>query len=790
MKRILLWSTGGGVALLSVAMVATLLWLRSTLPDYSKMLTNAALQAPVEIIRDRHGVAHIAAQSFEDAAFAMGYAQAQDRLWQMEVLRRASQGRSAEIFGAAFFARDAWYRAIKLPQIAEKTLLRLDPPTRRVYRAFAAGVNAAIDAGEGSRSPEWAVLGVKPARWSAADVGALMAVIAETADDSKYEAAKAWLAAVYDAEAVALLNPQIPADFPTLYDEHAAAPRGSAVAAPAGPATNFFVVAAEKSTSGAPLLAVDPHLPLHAPSLIYPVAISLPGDIIRGGAWIGGPAIAFGHNSRIAWGMTHLMGDVTDFIVERIDPHNPDAYLTPQGPKPFIVREESIGLRGGEERTLILRSTENGTVVSDADILGADADSVEMRALATFGPGHVLVRRQVNSEVGSLTTQSLIKVSRAHSWAEFRRALRDYEWQNNVVYADRDGNIGVQAAARLPLRRQVNGWNGQRLARGWLGEGKWDGWVPFDDLPAVFNPERGWLADANSRAVGVDHRVRIADHWASPWRVKRAYQLLAAQDRHSAASLAAIQTDIHSAQAAWLLPRMLALPARSPAAERARALLADWNFEMAAGAAQPLLYAAVERALQERLIGEKNQFLAGNDPQVLALANMLDTNSHWCDAVATPQTEDCAAAVDAAFAGALAEIESSYGANPQHWRWGDAHEARFPAFFSWGHLPLLGALTAPHTPHGGGENTLNVGGGDYSSQQPYTQVGGATFRMVIDLADLNTARFMVVPGVSGNVASPHWGDQVESWAAGDYFTLSLRPQNPDRRTLISPPGES
>ena len=795
-------------ALFVVTALGVYAWLQSTLPDYARTLQSDHLTAAVKISRNAYGVPHIEAKSFRDAAFAMGYVQAQDRLWQMEIMRRAVQGRTAEIFGEALVATDIAYRVhASLPDIAEKSAPRIDEETKEIFQAFADGVNLAIEKGEATSSPEWALLGVKPRPWTLSDSNNLMTIISETATDGERELLVETVAAANMPHVERLLFDPLPETFPTLYrDFQPPALKKETPAAPSGnggsetrAGTNFFAFAPSKTTTGQAILAVDPHLPTHAPSMLYPLSITLPDDFIAGAAWVGSPSVAFGQNKSIAWGLTHLYADTFDYIVERIDPKNPQNYLTPEGSVPFEVEEIVIPVKGGEERRILRRRTRNGVVVSDP--LPGDESAAENGLSQkfkivgdTFGPGHVVARRQLAVEEGQTTMQSYVKVSRARSWEEFRNALRDYEWTNNFVFADVEGNIGVQMAARLPVRRKVNGWDGQRLARGWLGEGEWEGYVPFDDLPNIFNPPQGWVADANSRTVDDTIPFRVTDNFSPPWRIARAYAMIDARNRHDLNSVAEIQLDPHSAQGEWLLKRVSRFEMTSDCARNAMAMLGQWDFKMVPDRPEPLLYAAIELALQQRLINVHDNAAASLTPNAIRLSRALNDGTKWCDHPQTDNVESCAQAVNEAVEQAVAAVASEYGSDMSKWRWGDKHYAEFPATYSWANVPLLDGLTRTRIPSPGGDNTLNAATGDRPDASPddmlsnlqFIQGHGATYRLIADLGDPGKSLMSFAPGMSGNAMSKHWDDMAEGWAAGKYLSLLPDDKEPVKVTVIEP----
>lgn len=783
---------------LTLVVAAAYAWLHSTLPDYERELTSAALADTTVITRDPEGVPHIQAQSFRDAVVAMGYVQAQDRFWQLFVMRRAVQGRLAEVFGSGLLTTDLNYRVrFQLPKIARRSLERLDVKTRSLFQAFADGVNLAVQEGEAFRSPEWALSGVNPEPWTASDVNNVFTVFSSTASGGEREL---WLAQLDDAVPApireAVLRP-LPAAYPTLYGSRYGGPPLGAPdgARPSG--TNFFLFGPRRTDSGAPILAVDPHLPLQAPSLIYPVRVSLPNDQLAGGAWVGTPAIAFGQNRYIAWGMTHLFADTVDYVVERVNPNSPEEYLTPSGSEAFEEHTEVFEVRGGAPQAVNVRYTRNGVVVSDAFEIAADKSrgtSVHLDLLQQrFGEGHVLVRKDAASREGLNTIGAVVELSRAHSISELQEALRRYEWTNNVAFADKQGNIGVQMAARIPRRRPVNGWDGQRPARAWLGEGRWDGFVPFDDLPTILNPPAGAIADSNSRAVGPDNPFRVGDSFAPPWRVIRATHLMAQRDRHTLDSIAAMQLDVYSEAAAHLIPRLEALPVTSPVARNLLQILGDWDRTMSLDAPEPLLYAAIAAALQERLINVWGPSLGKRHTQALVIARILDSGGDVCDHPATERQEDCTAAVTEAIERAYAVLSEQHGPETEKWRWRDEHKAAFAAIYSWDNLPWLGTRLRSKVDTPGGLSVINQGAmartgvprDDLLANLNFDHTHGAAFRFIADLDDKSNSRWAFAPGVSGNIVSRHWADQANRWASGAYGAAFLEP-NIVTKTILRP----
>ncbi|MEM1396490.1 MAG: penicillin acylase family protein, partial [Pseudomonadota bacterium] len=563
--------------------------------------------------------------------------------------------------------------------------------------------------------------------------------------------------------------------------------------------TNFFVFSGKKTTTGNAILAVDPHLPLDAPGLTYPMRIELPGEFIAGAAWVGTPTVVFGQNSHIAWGMTHLYADTFDYIIERVDPENPSQYLTPNGSLPFETENITINVKGGDPVTAVVRKTRNGIVVSDrlGDATPADGLQDQFKIVEdVFGPGHVVVRRQLAGVEGHSTVQALLKMSQARSWQVFQDAVRDYEWTNNIVYADVDGNIGVQFSARLPNREKLNGWNGQRLARGWLGEGQWNGYVPFEDLPTILNPEKGWAADSNGRAIDPEYPVRAEETFSPPWRVSRAYDLIEKSPPLDVDAITKIQTDTVSAKADALLRYLLDLDYANPQSAEAIRRLSEWDRNMDVGRVEPTLYSAIELALQHRILNQWGKPQARDSASAVQLIRVLSSEQRdqWCDDHRTDAKETCQEVITASVDDAMGALSKNLGDDMSEWRWGDHHVVDFNALYSWAFIPVLKDLFAVRVETPGGDSTLNQGASDREldldagllKTVDFSHDHGASFRLVADLSDPSKSVMSFAPGVSGNALSPHWRDMAEVWARGEYISLLANGGSPKTVTRLVP----
>jgi penicillin G amidase len=761
--------------LLPLVLVAgTLLWLRSSLPLSSGHLALEGLTAPVSISRDAHGIPTIAAKNDRDAAFALGFVHAEDRLFQMDLMRRAGAGRLSEWFGSATLPFDRFVRTIGLYRAAERQYALLSPELRAALDAYAAGVNAYLAHRRGALPAEYYLLNASPEPWKPADTlvwGKLVAL--QLAGNLRQELLHARLAQHLTPEELQILYPPYPTDGPVVVSSAAAAlkdlPLGAiedALPPFVGPAfaSNNWVVDGKHSVSGKPLLANDPHLGLSAPSFWYLARIETPSLTLAGVTAPGEPFVVLGHNQRIAWGFTNTESDVEDLFIERVDPADPSRYLTPGGNAPFATRQEQILVRGGPPVVFTVRETRHGPVVSDLG--GGYAPNL--------AAGTVLALEATFLEGDDLTPQALWSMNRAGNWSEFRAALRDFAApEQNMVYADIDGNIGFFAPARVPIRGKGDGW---MPAPGWSGEYDWKGYIPFDALPSAFNPPSGRIVSANNKIVPESYPYFLGRGWDLPNRALRINALLDRTPQQSPDASAAIQADTLSLMARDLLPLMLAIKPPSPLAGKALDRLKAWNDRMDRDDVAPLLFAAWLRELNRTLfadrLGDAFEDYWGMHPDVIRL--ILTKHPEWCDDRATPQVESCADQLAASLGRALDELRSRYGDDMSEWRWGRAHQAQFTNRF-WANVPVLRSLFATTIPADGGYDTIDRGVTLLAGTRPYADVLGPSLRMIVDLGDIAGARFMISPGESGNVLSPHYNDLMLSWRDDAYVTLGGAP---------------
>jgi penicillin amidase len=705
------------------------LWLVSSLPVIDGRVRLAGLSAPVTVERDAWGVPTIRAANERDAAFALGYVHAQDRLFQMEQMRRVGAGRLAELFGEAALPVDRTMRTLGLYRAAEAQEAHLSPQVRAYLEAYAAGVNAWLGQRTRALPPEYYLLRFRPEKWRVADTlvyGKLMALL--LSGNYRGEWLRARIAARLGDGALDRLFPRLEAG-----------------------ASNNWVVDGSRSASGKPLLANDPHLGFAAPGPFYLARLDWDGGSVAGATAPGAPYVLIGHNARVAWGFTTTGGDVEDLFVETLEGAG---YATPDGPEPFATRQERIAVRGKAPETLTIRATRHGPVVSG--ILGDET------------PGRVLALQATFLADDDRTPEALYRMNRAESAAALVRATEDWlAPQQSMVYADTAGRTGMIAPARIPVRKSGDGWLPSPSAD---GSADWTGYVPFAELPRAEGPR---LVTANNKIVPDGYEWFISRDWDMPYRAERIAALLDATPVQSPDRSAAIEADVHSPMADELLPLLLDAPAGTARAREAIEILRRWDRAMREDEVAPLLFVAWLRELERGLFAAPlgPLFEEYFDFRPAALKRRLERDR--------PAAET-AAALDRA----LADLERRYGADMAQWRWGRAHQARFRNDLL-SRVRGLAALTDIAIPAPGGYDTVNRGHMALRNEaDPFASVHGSVLRFIVDMAAPDEARFMVVPGQSGNPFSRHWSDLVRPWH--DFRWITFGGPAADRLELLPP----
>ena len=793
------------LATLASAALCAFFWYRSaSQPQIKGGIRLSGPGAPIDIVRDAEGIPHIYAESAADAYFALGFVHAQDRLWQMEMNRRIPAGRMAEILGPNAVDADRFLRTLGVRRNAERILNNLSADTRAALESYARGVNAYLANRSGPLPPEFILTGAPaPAPWEPADsIGWQTMMAWDLGANWTQELLRMRFAQRLSLQQINEFLPPYPGDPVLQTQDYTKLYRGlsgtgeqlAAVAAIAPPSyvdgmgSNNWVVSGALSETGKPLLANDPHLGLAAPALWYFAHLSAPGLNVIGATLPGIPTVVLGHTERIAWGFTNTAPDVQDLYIERINPANKGQYQTPDGWADFSMRTETIRVKGKPDITLEISESRHGPVITGA------LPVIEKTALDA--KKYVVSFAWTALRPDDLTLQAGIRLNRARNWQDFLEAMKDFgSPQQNMVYADVDGNIGFVAPARVPIRKPENDLKGLAPAPGWDARYDWTGFIPFDKLPRRYNPATQRVVTANEKIVGPDYPYFLTSEWTLPYRANRIAELLDAKSKHSIASFAEIQKDDVSLAAQELLPVLLRNT--EPKSERARAalkLLAGWNGAMDADRAEPLIFNAWTRTASYRIFADelgdalmKDYWEQRNVHR--SMVNVLtnkDGQGRWCADVskgAAGIAQTCGEVLSASLETVLADLERRYGSVMSAWRWGDAHFAR-SEHRPFSKVDLLAKFFDIRVPTPGDTFTVNVG--RYSlrdDRDPFVSRHAASLRALYDLSDLENSRFIHSTGQSGNVLSPLYRNYTQRWAQVGYLPMKMKRADAEKGAL-------
>jgi len=729
----------------------------SLVPEHGE-LAAPGLSAPVEVLRDRWGVPYISAASLDDLWFAQGFVTAGERLFQIDLLLRAANGRLSEVFADRTLDDDRFARTIGFHRTGATLAAAWDDASKAMHARFREGCAAWI-AQMPALPVEYSLLDMAPSV-PTADAGAWAAAFVYLAWGLSGNWDKELLRTAIDErlgpDAVRTLLPPLPSDLPHI-------PAGSIggrllddLPRPKGEGSNDWVVSGARSATGKPLLANDPHLLAVQPGAWIEMHLRAPGYEARGVALTFSPGVLLGTTAHHAWGVTNVTGDVQDLYVERLNEERSAAEHLGAW-EPLTIRREEIHVRGNAEPVVVeVRETRNGPIIDTAVAGDRQTEYIPLPETATYA------LRWTGLECG-IRPSLVLDAANARSFDEFRHAVWGVGCPGqNFVYADVDGTIGYQCTGLYPVRRSGDG---SGPVPGWTDEHAWDGWIPFEELPWAVDPALGYLVTANNRIHDDGYPHLIGHDFHGPYRARRVAERLEAVPLHDVASMASIQSDTVSIPARDALPSLLALEAMTDDARAAMAVLAGWDGDMAAASAAAGLFNVwsrhiARRALEPRL-GEELFRRYHVDREVFqceVLPGWLRDPAGWLD-------DDL---LRAALADALGELTERLGPDPAAWRWGALHHVEL--MHPLGSIPGLGALfTAADDELGGDEQTVMQGG--FDSVDGYTASVIASWRAVYDLDDLDRSIGVLPSGVSGNPASPHWNDQFPLWIAGRYHPL-------------------
>ncbi len=768
-----------------------------SLPEYTASYTRSEISDRVEIVRDSYAIPHVFGSNDADVMFGLGFVHAQDRLWQMELMRRTAQGRLSEMFGRRALATDELMRALDIYTISQRAVAYQTPETLELLNAYSAGVNAWVDITRqqalGRGAPEFFLYSNAIAPWTPADSIALVKLMAlQTTDKAAKEVLRARLSFRIPDARIQDILPDTPGgammavpEFASLFPDveyllaQALPDDGFSPLKPVGfaGASNAWAALGSRSASGATLMATDPHLGLTAPGIWMLARLELQNGGVIGASIPGIPAILIGRNQDLGWGLTASYLDDQDLYLERLNPQNPDEYLTEDGAIEFETRNTVIEIADEPPVTRQLRWTKHGPVIP--------GDSFGVAGLRTAG--HEISLAWTGLEENDRSIESIMALMTAHSVQSAREAVSlIIAPSNNLILADRN-TIAMVTTGAVPRRDPAHQTRGRIPSQGWLEVNDWQGFYPFETNPSIKNPESGIVVNTNNAISDQPFPEHFSFDWGDTQRIQRATSLLNARQFHTQSSFIAIQTDIVSVSARLLLPLMganlwfgdqNATPGSHGARRReALGLLSKWNGEMGQHDPEPLIYAAWVRALQGRLIQDDLGQLSGEITAVSPLfiervLRDIDGAAAWCDVKPTAEIESCQQIASIALDDAIQWLVAKYGSNINRWRWGDAHLA-FHENKVLGQVPIVASLANIWQETSGGDNTLLRGRTRGTGAEPFTNVHASGFRAVYDFDDLDNSVFITSTGQSGHFLSKHYDDLSVIWRRSEYIPMSL-----------------
>lgn len=756
------------------------------LPRTRGSVTVDGIAGPVEIRRDRWGVPHIRAGTRTDLWFGQGFCHAQDRLWQLELYRRTSGGRVAEIAGEEGLGVDRLVRTLGFRDAAEREEAELEPGLRTELDAYSAGVNAAV-ASLRALPSEFQILRIGFDPWRPADMLTAIKLLAfGLSTNWERELLRADMARELGTELTALLDPVYPRGNPVAVRpgrgfegdgmalvEQLDRLKGELGLAIEASGSNNWAVCGERSSTGGALLAGDPHLPPSMPGIWYQVSLESGGRFARGASLPGTPGIFMGHNNDVGWTFTNTMADVQDLYVERLDG---DRYEHDGEWHELETRVEEIAVRGREESELLeVRSTRHGPIVNG--VLNADeSDPLALRFAAVDMPG--ITSAQV-TVLDATDGESLVASCAAHTLPV-----------SNLVWADRHGGIGYKTIGRIPIRR---GDCPDLPKPGWTSDYDWNGWVPYEEMPEVRDPDRGYLVTANNRIAPLDYPHHITSEYLDGYRARRIEQLIEDEAEHDLDGFAAMQTDNYSIPGLETAHRLARIKFTDQRMVHAAELLRSWDGRMEADSVPASIYQAFTirfaREFAREVIRDRDLAERWLDRSVSAFTTHITSPWRWQTRLMELWEQGDAELLGRewddlardALRAALDDLADRFGRDPAGWSWGRVHRLNFPHALG-GANKLLARMYNRSVEVGGAQETVSQIAFDPS--EPFAAVWAPSWRMVIDMSDPEGARWQTFTGQSGHPGSRHYDELQERWQRGEM--QPMKGEGPWRSLTLEP----
>ncbi len=795
---------------------------RISFPRTSGEVKLSGLDAPVDIYRDSFGIPHIYASSSHDLFFAQGYVHAQDRFWQMDFWRHIGSARLSELFGKSQLDTDTFLRTLGWARVVQQELETMTPADKKYLQDYADGVNAyLIDHKGAALSLEYAVLklltpGYSPEPWQPLNTLTWAKAMAWDlgSDRMNAEIEHARLTKTLSPEQIGDLFPPYPSDHPIVVPNFSINNNPSGSISPAGslqvlaelsPAfkdllagmtavesvlgatgrgigSNNWVISGTRTSTGKPFLANDMHLSEQMPSIWYEIGLhcrtkgpDCPFEV-TGFSFAGVPGVIVGHTDRIAWGFTNVGPDVLDLYIEKINPDNPDQYEVNGKWVDMAKVHETIQVAGSDPVELTVRYTRHGPIIWDNP---EDHQKVQQEWGVQLPDQYAISVRWTALEPTFLI-KAILGIDTAQNWQEFRSAASNFSVPSqNMVFADIDGNIGYQTPGNIPIRKA--GHNSDYPVPGWTDDYEWQGYIPFDQLPTLYNPTQGYIVTANAAVVDANYPYTISTSWDYGFRAARIVKLIEdAPGPIDADTIQKIHADGYNASAAFMVPILMQLPLSNLHLAEVRGLLDGWDYQSQMDQVGPAVYAAFWRAVLARTFHDdlpKDYWPDGSDTWFEVMRRLVTTpNSPWWDDKNTAQVESRDDILVAAFADAVTELELLLGKNTETWTWGDIHTTTFhnQSLGTSGVAPIEAIFNrGPYRTAGGG-SIINATFWDASEADPksaYQTLWLPSERMIVDLSNLPASLSTNTTGESGHAFSPHYTDQIELWRNIQYHPM-------------------
>lgn len=828
----------GLVVVMLVVLSAAAFWVvRSGLPDYEGTQTLPGLTADVTVVRDEYAIPTIYAGNAEDLFRAQGYTHAQDRFFEMDVRRKVVAGRTAEMFGEDAVETDTFLRTLGWRAVAEEDEKLLTPQSRRYYEAYAQGVNAWLNQHSGmDRGLGPALLGVQnsayePEPWTVADsIGWYMALAWDLSDNRPDEVTRSVLAETLPVNRIDQLYP--PTDFDRFGSILSAADlaksglqRRSAPPSPpalpqqaqpvlsaasaalnslrssasSGFGSNSWTVGPGHTASGGAVLANDTHLAPTVPGIFTqthlrcaPVSEACPFDV-AGFGFSGAPGVFIGHNEDVAWGLTSPYVDVADLYLEKVAGNT---YVTEDGSRPIRTRQETIEVAGGEPVEIEVRSTRHGPLISDA---GDDEAAAGRAAPVPAGSperlgGYAVALRWIGLEPSGVGN-AIFAMNQAAGWEEFTAAVKQLaKPSQNILYADREGNVGYYLNGLVPVRK---GYDGRWPVPGWSGEYDWRGFIPFQDLPHVLNPEAGFVVTANDSIVDETYPYPLGEYRYA-YRGDRIRDELSGTTTADPESMVELQMDDFNRNAEFLVPYLLSVDGLPDYYDDGQELLADWDLEQPVDSAAAAYFAAVWARILELTFHD--ELPEGHRPTGRArwfevVRDLAEDpgDAYWDDIRTLTEVETRDDILLAAMRAARDDLTRLINKDPERWEWGAIHSlelAQIP-FGESGIGPVEQLFNRGPYPTGGGGDLIQATSWD--ADKGFTITNAPAQRMVVDFGNLDSSVWVNLTGQSEHPFGGHYTDQVELWRTGGTIPMPWSDDTIAERaayTMVLTAGES